>query len=189
MRKEEVEARIAALETQFAAAQALDERRVVWPTAAVPKFIVNVVHDEHAEAPFRTEHQPEQAWEISGRGAASLNAEAYEAMVRLRVSTLAYRWNRLEGQRTRGDDIAGWAASLLNKHGLGEGAAPGRVERLSLDLEYLLRRLLTVFPRRQAEIWFESYNPLLDSRPVDVLAIRGPADVIRAIELEEQGAY
>lgn len=62
-------------------------------------------------------------------------------------------------------------------------------DRLRLDLDYVCRRLSLVYPARQAGIWLESHNAALGGRPLDVLRIHGAADVIRAIDAEEQGAY
>jgi hypothetical protein len=61
--------------------------------------------------------------------------------------------------------------------------------RRLLDLDYVLGRLLQVYPRRQAEIWLTSYNAHLGGRPVDVLRLRGVVDVIAAIDAEAEGAF
>lgn len=62
-------------------------------------------------------------------------------------------------------------------------------ERFRIDVEYVLRRLTHIFPMAQAAIWMESSNERLGSRPLDVLALRGAASVISAVDAEEQGAY
>ena len=72
---------------------------------------------------------------------------------------------------------------------LGSDPPPGREKRLSLDLEYILERLLLVFPMGQASIWLESYNPAINGRPIDVLALRGLSQVLHAVDIEEQNAY
>lgn len=62
-------------------------------------------------------------------------------------------------------------------------------QRRVLDLEYALSRLLLLFPPRQTRIWLSSYNVDLGARPIDVLRIHGVGPVIRAIDVEAQGAY
>lgn len=62
-------------------------------------------------------------------------------------------------------------------------------ERLTMDATYIWRRLLLVFTPRQAEIWLTSHNSMLGGRPVDVLKLSGPAEVVHAIDAAEQGAY
>lgn len=63
-------------------------------------------------------------------------------------------------------------------------------ERRVLDLDYVMARLLRLFPREQADIWLESHNAHLgEARPIDVLKMRGVSSVIEAIDAEEQGAY
>lgn len=62
-------------------------------------------------------------------------------------------------------------------------------ERRVLDLDYVMARLLRLFPKEQAEIWLESHNAHLGARPIDALKMRGVSSVIEAIDAEEQGAY
>lgn len=62
-------------------------------------------------------------------------------------------------------------------------------KRRVLDIDYVLSRLLQVYPRRQAEIWLVSYNAHLGGRPIDVLHLKGVAPVIEAIDAEAQGAF
>lgn len=62
-------------------------------------------------------------------------------------------------------------------------------QRALLDLDYVMARLLQLFPREQAEIWMESHNAHLGARPVDVLRLSGAAAVVRAIDAEAQDAY
>ncbi len=54
----------------------------------------------------------------------------------------------------------------------------------------VLVRALRLFPQDIAAAWLFGSEPLLGgARPIDVLAVRGPAPVIRALEGIEQGAY
>ncbi|MGH2755127.1 MAG: hypothetical protein ACRDLB_11925 [Actinomycetota bacterium] len=69
-----------------------------------------------------------------------------------------------------------------------EKLSPESRRRL-LDLDYVLSRLLQVYPMRQAEIWLSSTNAHLGSRPIDVLRLRGVSPVIEAIDAEAEGAY
>ena len=69
-----------------------------------------------------------------------------------------------------------------------EQMSPANQRRL-LDLDYLVARLLQLFPREQAEIWLTSHNAHLGARPVDVLRLQGAGPVIAAADAEAQGAY
>lgn len=62
-------------------------------------------------------------------------------------------------------------------------------QRAVLDLDYVLARLLRLYPKELADLWLTSYNHHLGARPVDVLQMEGARPVIDAIDAEEQGAY
>lgn len=62
-------------------------------------------------------------------------------------------------------------------------------QRRLLDLDYVVARLLQLFPSEQAEIWLTSHNAHLGARPVDVLRLRGAGPVVAAADAEAQGAY
>jgi hypothetical protein len=62
-------------------------------------------------------------------------------------------------------------------------------QRALLDLDYVMARLLQLFPREQAEIWLTSHNAHLGARPVDVLRLSGAARVVGALDAETQDAY
>ncbi len=57
------------------------------------------------------------------------------------------------------------------------------------DLDHVLNRLLQVLWPEEASAWLTARNPILGGRPVDVLAVRGAAPVIEAIDALAQGAY
>ena len=57
------------------------------------------------------------------------------------------------------------------------------------DLDHVLNRLLQVLWPEEASAWLTARNPNLGGRPVDVLALRGAAPVIEAIDALAQGAY
>jgi hypothetical protein len=87
-------------------------------------------------------------------------------------------------------------ASLLDVSGsqpsrwkTGEERISAENQRRLLDLDYVMARLLQLYPREQAEIWLTSHNAHLGSRPVDVLRLRGAAPVVAAIDAEAEGAY
>ena len=69
-----------------------------------------------------------------------------------------------------------------------EGISPEN-ERRVVDLDYVMTRLLQLFPKEQASIWLTSYNAHLGATPVDVLRLRGAGPVVQAIDAEAQGAY
>jgi hypothetical protein len=57
------------------------------------------------------------------------------------------------------------------------------------DLDHVLNRLLQVLWPEEASAWLSARNAMLGGRPVDVLALRGAAPVIEAIDALAQGAY
>ena len=70
-----------------------------------------------------------------------------------------------------------------------EVPGPG-VAALLVDIDHVLGRLLLVWDREVAYDWLTGANPHLDgSRPIDVIATRGTADVVDAIVAEAAGAY
>jgi hypothetical protein len=62
-------------------------------------------------------------------------------------------------------------------------------ERRVVDLEYVMARLLSLYPREVAQTWLLSHNAHLGSRPIDVLKLSGALPLIAAIDAEEQGAF
>jgi hypothetical protein len=62
-------------------------------------------------------------------------------------------------------------------------------ERRVVDLEYVMSRLLRLYPRDVAQTWLLSHNAHLGSRPIEVLKLSGALPVIEAIDAEEQGAF
>lgn len=71
----------------------------------------------------------------------------------------------------------------------GEGVAE-RNQRALLDLDYVMARLHQLWLPDVASTWLDSPNAHLGgARPVAVLRERGAADVVRAIDAEEEGAY
>lgn len=75
-----------------------------------------------------------------------------------------------------------WRAGL-------EGMAE-RNARAVLDLDYVVARLHQLWVPEVAAIWLESSNAHLGGAvPIDVLRLRGPGEVLRAIDAEYEGAY
>jgi len=67
--------------------------------------------------------------------------------------------------------------------------APVTASRL-IDLDAVLAKLVLLWDRSLADAWLTGSNPYLDgARPIDVLAMAGAADVLRAIDEEASGAY
>jgi uncharacterized protein (DUF2384 family) len=69
-----------------------------------------------------------------------------------------------------------------------ERISPTNRARLA-DLDHVLNRLLQVLWPEDAGAWLTARNPHLAGRPVDVLALRGSAPVVEAIDALAQGAY
>jgi hypothetical protein len=81
------------------------------------------------------------------------------------------------------------SASQPSRWKSGEERISAENQRRLIDLDYVMARLLRLYPREQAEIWLTSHNVHLGSRPVDVLRMRGAAPVVQAIDAEAEGAY
>lgn len=62
--------------------------------------------------------------------------------------------------------------------------------RRIIDLHDILNRALQVFQPSTAARWLVGHEPFLDNkRPIDVLALRGAAPVIEALDNIDVGAY
>lgn len=67
----------------------------------------------------------------------------------------------------------------------GPDAARGLV-----DLDHVMTRALMLWPARVATDWLTSANAFLDgARPIDVLKVRGSAEVIDALDAATAGVY
>ena len=59
-----------------------------------------------------------------------------------------------------------------------------------LDLDHVLARLLLVWSGDVAFDWLSGSNPHLEgARPIDVLMIRGPSEVVAALDADDIGSY
>lgn len=64
-----------------------------------------------------------------------------------------------------------------------ESPGPVAAQRL-LDLDHVVAKALLIWPPKAAIDWLEGANSYLDgARPIDVLRLRGSADVVRALEV------
>ncbi len=86
-------------------------------------------------------------------------------------------------------EILGVSASQPSRWRSGTERMSPQSQRRVLDLDYVMARVLQLFPREQAEIWLTSHNAHLGARPIDVLCLRGVGPVIAAADAEAQGAY
>ena len=102
------------------------------------------------------------------------------------------KWARAQSNVTR---TQGPWATLINRYGseLERWAALARerddIERMALDVEYVMKRLERLYTVRQAKIWMESSNSRLGARPIDVIAMESAERVIGAVNAAEQNAY
>ncbi len=85
--------------------------------------------------------------------------------------------------------LLGVSPSQPSRWRRGEERINAENQRRLIDLDYVMARLLQVWPPEQAEIWLTSHNAFLGSRPTDVLRLRGGAAVVPAIDAEAEGAY
>lgn len=86
-------------------------------------------------------------------------------------------------------ELLGVSPSQPSRWGKGEERISANRQRALIDLDYVMARLLHLFPREQAESWMTSHNGHLGARPIDVLRLSGAAAVVRAIDAEAQDAY
>ncbi|MFW6187299.1 MAG: antitoxin Xre/MbcA/ParS toxin-binding domain-containing protein [Actinomycetota bacterium] len=67
----------------------------------------------------------------------------------------------------------------------GKEAPSASTARQLLDLDYVMAKALQIWPAKAALDWFHGPNDHLDgARPIDVLKLRGTAEVIQALEAE-----
>lgn len=106
-------------------------------------------------------------------------------------SLLAERLNRLivDLGNNRVATLLGVSASQPSRWRNGEERISPEKQRSLLDLDYVMARLLQLYPAEQAEIWLSSHNAHLGARPIDVLRMRGAGAVVHVIDAEAQGAY
>ncbi len=71
----------------------------------------------------------------------------------------------------------------------GKGGMRSDNARRVIDLDYVMSRLLQVWPPEVAKVWLVSANEHLGARPIDVIRRRGPLGVLEAIDAVAQGAY
>lgn len=87
-------------------------------------------------------------------------------------------------------DLLNVARSQPTRWRTGKETPGPQTARLLLDLDYVLARLLLLYPPTVATTWLTSGNGFLDgSRPIDVLRIRGSRDVVDAIDATMAGAF
>ena len=78
----------------------------------------------------------------------------------------------------------------VSKWGSNRESISADMGRRIVDLHDILTRIVRVFEPEAAAQWLTGSEPLLGgARPIDVLAIRGAAPIIRAIDAISQGAF
>ncbi len=87
-------------------------------------------------------------------------------------------------------ELLGVSRSQPSRWKSGDERVAPRNRRAVLDLEYVMARLYELWTPEVAAIWLESSNAHLGgARPADVLRLRGAAEVVDAIDAEDEGAY
>lgn len=67
----------------------------------------------------------------------------------------------------------------------GKESPSPKIARQLLDLDYVMAKALQIWPATAALEWFHGSNDYLDgARPIDVLKLRGTAEVIKALDVE-----
>ncbi len=80
--------------------------------------------------------------------------------------------------------------SQVSRWGSNQEPVSAEMGRRIVDLHDILTRIVRVFEPEAAAQWLTGSEPLLGgARPIDVLALRGAAPVIRAIDGIMQGAF
>jgi uncharacterized protein (DUF2384 family) len=87
-------------------------------------------------------------------------------------------------------DLLGVSRAQTSRWKNGRSAVGHESAARVLNLDYVLGRLLIELFPDQVGPWLTTPNSHLNrARPIDVLALKGPAEVIRAVEAEASGAY
>lgn len=87
-------------------------------------------------------------------------------------------------------ELLGVSRSQPSRWRTGKEGLAAENRRAVLDLDYVIARLHESWVPEVAAHWLRGSNPHLGGAvPLDVLRLRGAADVIRAIDAEDQGAY
>ena len=80
-------------------------------------------------------------------------------------------------------------AAMLTRWKRGAKISPAMAHRI-LDLHAVLAWALQIFAPEVATQWLLGHEPFLnDARPIDVLAVRGAAPLIEALDSIASGAY
>jgi len=80
-------------------------------------------------------------------------------------------------------------AAMVTRWNRGAKISPAMTQRI-LDLHAVLARALQVFAPETATQWLVGHEPFLnEARPIDVLAVRGAAPLIEALDAIASGAY
>jgi uncharacterized protein (DUF2384 family) len=86
--------------------------------------------------------------------------------------------------------LLGADRAQVSRWGSGGEAVSAEMGRRIVDLHDVLTRILRLFAPDAAALWLVGSEPLLGgARPIDVLAVRGAAPVIRAIDGIAQGVF
>jgi putative toxin-antitoxin system antitoxin component (TIGR02293 family) len=79
--------------------------------------------------------------------------------------------------------------AMITRWKRGATISPTMSHRI-LDLHAVLARALQIFEPKVATQWLVGHEPFLnDARPIDVLALRGSAPLIEALDAIAAGAY
>ncbi|MBG0738661.1 DUF2384 domain-containing protein [Paeniglutamicibacter antarcticus] len=72
----------------------------------------------------------------------------------------------------------------------GEETPDPENQRILIDLDYVLARANLLWPPKVALEWLNGPNSYLDGgRPIDVVKMRGPSQVIEALDAEMSGSF
>jgi len=87
-------------------------------------------------------------------------------------------------------NLLGVAESQPSRWRRSEEVPSAKVAPLLVDLDHVVGRLLLVWDKSVIGDWLLGRNAFLGgARPIDVLAMKGAAQVMEAIEAESAGAY
>ncbi len=87
-------------------------------------------------------------------------------------------------------ELLGVSRSQPSRWRTGKEGLAAENRRAVLDLDYVVARLHETWVPEVAAMWLRGSNAHLGGAvPLEVLRQRGAADVIRAIDAEDQGAY
>lgn len=111
--------------------------------------------------------------------------QTFESLVATRVELLIDAL----GTATRVAECLGVTRPLLSKWRAGTVMPTPAQAKLLVDLDHVVARGSLIYVPEIVNDWLFGHDSYLDARPIDVLHLRGNADVLAALDSLEQTAW